>query len=108
MNYRPLRVGKLIREELGIIMLKELEFPGAIVTITDVEVDKKLENAKIMLGVIPIERAEDVLEIAERAKHNLQHLLLKKMNIKPMPRIRFEIDYGQENAAKVEKVLLGK
>jgi ribosome-binding factor A len=37
---------------------------------------------------------------------NLQHLLNKKMNIRPMPRISFEIDGGLENAAKVEKALL--
>jgi ribosome-binding factor A len=34
-----------------------------------------------------------------------QYLLLRKINIKPMPRITFALDHGLENAAKVEKLL---
>jgi len=34
--------------------------------------------------------------------------LLKKINIKPMPRLIFEIDRGLEHAANVEKALLNQ
>ena len=42
-------------------------------------------------------------ELTEKAGY-FQHLLLKKINIKPMPRIVFVIDHGFENAALVEKL----
>jgi ribosome-binding factor A len=108
MRHRPLRVQKLIREELSKIMLRELEFSGALVTITEVVVNKKLEAAKVKVSIFPAEAAEEVLKTLEKNTGKLQHLLLKKINIKPMPKILFEIDRGLENAAAVEKMLLGK
>jgi ribosome-binding factor A len=106
MNYRPLRVGKLIREELAEIVLREVEFPDAFVTITGVDVDKKLETAVVRLGVLPPSSGGEVMKIIKGAGARLQRLLTEKINIKPMPRIRFEIDHGTENAAKIEKLLI--
>ncbi len=107
MNYRPERVQSLIQEELGKLLLREVEFP-ALVTITSVEVNKKLDIARVKLSAMPSSFNEEVLSIAEKFQRKLQHFLMKKINIKPMPKIRFEIDYGAENAAKVEKLLLDK
>jgi len=106
MNFRAARVSKLIREELGALMARELEFPKALVTITEVEVDKKLEHAKVRLSVIPSARGEGILKYVSGHAGNLQHALLKKINIKPMPRIMFALDHGPENAANVERALL--
>ena len=104
MNFRSERVGKLIREELSKMILREVELP-AMVTITEVEVDKKLEGARVKVSVIPASGEKAVLaELTARAGY-FQHLLLKKINIKPMPRIVFVIDHGFENAALVEKLL---
>ena len=104
--HRPERVGSLIREELSQLILRETEFPGALITITDVIVDKKMENAKVMISAIPLDRAVGALKVLNHMIGNLQHLLNHKMNIRPMPRISFQIDGGLENAAKVEKTLM--
>ena len=106
MNFRPARVGKLIREELSLMIIREMELP-ALATITAVTVDKNLEGARVEVSVIPSTAAAEKAVLAAltaRAGH-FQHLLLKKINIKPMPRIFFAIDHGPENAAKVEKLL---
>ena len=108
MKHRPERVQKLIREELSKIILKELEFNRALVTITEVEVDKKFGLARVLLSVLPSSASNKALAVAERAAGDLQHLLMKKINIKPMPRIRFEIDRGLEHAADIERLLLNK
>ncbi|MBI2033651.1 MAG: 30S ribosome-binding factor RbfA [Candidatus Liptonbacteria bacterium] len=106
MNFRSTRVGKLIREELGKIIVRELEFPNALVTLTEVEIDKKLEHALVNVSVIPSSAAEKTLEKLKKSRGKLQHFLNNKLNIKPMPRIEFKIDRGPENAANVEKRLL--
>lgn len=109
MTRRPERVQSLIREELGKIILKEMEFPAeSIVTIADVEVEKKLESAKVKVSVIPSSAEAETLAQLGKSAGRLQYLLMKKINIKPMPRICFEIDHGLENAAQVEKLLLNK
>ncbi len=103
--YRSDRVSKLIREELGKIIVREFEFNDALATITTVDVDKKLEHATVNVSVIPASGEEHVLAVLQKSAGHLQHMLNQKMNIKPMPRIVFAPDHGNENAAKVEKIL---
>lgn len=90
--HRPERVSSLIREELNNLILRNLEFPNCLVTITGVAVSPKLEHAKVKINVIPREKILKVLKILEENRRRLQHLLLKKINIKPMPQIRFEVE----------------
>ena len=104
--FRAQRVQSLIQDQLSQIIGRELEFGGALVTIMEVDVDKKMERAKVRVSVIPADKEEDALRVLERSAGQLQHMLLKKINIKPMPRIMFEIDHGAENAAAIEKVFL--
>ncbi|MDR3582285.1 MAG: ribosome-binding factor A [Candidatus Pacebacteria bacterium] len=104
--YRSERVQSLIHDQLGQIITRELEFDGAFVTIMGVDVDKKLEFAKVRVSVIPAEKTVAALKELARNAGRLQHMLLRKINIKPMPRIAFEADHGPENAAQVEKVFL--
>jgi ribosome-binding factor A len=104
--YRSERVESLIQRELGALMARELEFGGALVTIMFVEADKKLEHADVRVSVVPAEHAPEVMKLLGREAGRLQHMLMKKINIKPMPRIAFSLDRGAENAAQVERVFL--
>jgi len=93
MKYRNLRASGLIQEELGKILLREIEFPSStLVTITQVEVDEDMREAKIVMGVIPDSSAKEVIDLLVKNRPFLQNLLLKKINIKPMPRIYFELE----------------
>ncbi|MDP3999373.1 MAG: 30S ribosome-binding factor RbfA [bacterium] len=105
--HRHQRVESLIMEELNKILLKEMEFPtGTLVTITSVEAQKDLEYALINVSVLPTQNSNEVLEMLTKRQKYLQHLLLEKIHIKPMPEIRFRIDYGLENAAELEKTFI--
>jgi len=106
MKHRPERLAHLIQEELSKMVLRDLEFPGCLVTITNVEVNSKLEQAIINFSVIPSEKINEVLEILNRNRNHLQYLLLRKMNIRIMPRIVFGVDRGVEEAIDIEKLLM--
>ena len=109
MKHRPERVSSLIKQILSLILLKEVEIDSVLITLTDVEIkNKDLQLAKVKVSVIPTGRSKDVLKLLKSRQGYLQHLLNEKMNIKPMPRIEFEIDYGMEKAAGVEKALMEK
>lgn len=107
-HYRPERVGSLIEKELGKILQKEVETENALVTITSAEVSKDLESAKVWISIYPFEKAVNIVKSLQKACGRFQRLLNKKLNIKPMPRIEFEIDRGPERAAGVERALLKK
>jgi len=128
MSHRPEQVANLIKEELSKIILREIEFPDLLVSITEVKVDKKLDEAVVGFSALAMcagcpmsgqldgqaggcgidsnKGFEIALKILEKNKVHLQYLLMKKLNIKPMPKISFKIDRGLEKAAEVEKLLL--
>lgn len=89
--YRNLKLASLIQEELSKLLLKEVDIVGALVTITGVEVANDLSEAKVKLSILPVEKGPEVFMMIEEQRRELQHKLLKKLNVKPMPRLRFEI-----------------
>lgn len=106
-THRPERVSDLIIEEMNKLLLKEVEMPsGSLLTITDVEVAKDLSRAIIKISVYPSNYAKGILAVLEKKTAWFQRTLLRKMNIRPMPQISFEIDLGPEKAAIVEKIIL--
>ncbi|OGY99343.1 MAG: hypothetical protein A3E09_02280 [Candidatus Liptonbacteria bacterium RIFCSPHIGHO2_12_FULL_60_13] len=123
-HHRPLRVGALILEELSKILLREVESRGELITITSVDVDKKLEHAIVYVSVlVPASpssqggpgdardaerRAEKAVEMLGARQPYLQSLLYRTLNIRPMPTIMFRRDRGLERAAGVERALLGR
>lgn len=104
--HRPERVSDLIIEELNNIILREIEIPDTLITITDAEVLKDLSRAVVKISVYPSEKSALVLKVLEKKRDHFQYLLLRKINIKPMPQIAFRLDKGPEKAAAVEKRLL--
>ncbi|MBU6142129.1 30S ribosome-binding factor RbfA [Patescibacteria group bacterium] len=103
---RAQRVTSVIQEYLNEVILREMEFDGALVTVTEVEVQKDLEYADIFVSVIPDNRGDDVLAKLNDSRQYLRHLLLKKINIKPMPMLRFILDKGTSRAAELEKTFM--
>lgn len=106
MKFRAERMSKLIREELAGIIIREVSFGNALVTITEVNIEKKLDYARVLVSVIPSSAADRALETLHAATPHLQHLVWKKINLRPMPKIAFVLDHGPENAASVEKIAL--
>lgn len=95
-TFRNLRVASLVEHELNKLFLQKLEFENALVTITAVEVSSDLLQAKVRLGVIPFEKGPEIFKLLEKRKKELQYRLLRKINIKPMPSLKFEIENPQK------------
>ncbi len=101
-------MASLLREELALLVAQEIEFKDMFVTVTDVLVNGDLEDAQAKVSVLPSERAHDALKILRPFEHRFHGFLVRKLNIRPIPRIRFVIDHGPEKAAEVEKKLMGE
>ena len=106
MKHRQERLNSLIQEELSKIITRDLEFDGVLTTITKVEVSDDLFNALIGVSVIPSSKSKEALKILNENKGRLKHSLLKKMKIRAIPRLDFEIDQGPEKSAQIEKIII--
>lgn len=105
-SLRIKKVNKLILELMGQILQAECQFPAnSLVTILGVETSKDLLYSKITVSVFPAGKRQDALDYLNKNIYELQQFLNKKLDMHPVPKIRFELDITEEEAAKIEKLL---
>jgi ribosome-binding factor A len=97
----------LIKKEIADILLKEIFVKHVLITVQNVDTFKDLKYTKIKVSVMPFEKSEEVLKILERQTPNIQKQLNKVIQIKFVPKIKFEIDKSGEKASRVEEILKG-
>jgi ribosome-binding factor A len=103
---RQEQVNSLIQRELGSILQVELELPlGTLLTISRVVVSPSLEHADIYITVLPDKQTKTVLTLLQKNIYHLQKLLNKKLVLKFVPKIRFQIDEGMQAENEVNKIL---
>lgn len=106
MSHRILQINELIRQELGQLLVAEIDFPSnCLATIVGVETSKDLRHAKIFISVIPTSYTKKILDKLTASSGHLQFLLHKKLSMKPLPRLRFVIDETERKAAEIEGLL---
>lgn len=105
-SFRIKKVNKLILELMSQILQTECQFPAnSLVTILGVETSKDLLYSKITMSVFPAEKRQIVLDYLNKNIYELQQFLNKKLDMHPVPKIRFALDITEEEATKIEKLL---
>jgi len=113
MSQRVAKVSRLIQRSFGEILQKEADLPpDAIVTVSAVETKPNLRSAKVWLYILtfPVDdpkRAEEVLEHLRGQIYELQGFLNKTLSMRPLPRIKLQLDHGAEYAARIDQRIRG-
>ena len=106
MTRRIKRINELLKEEISQLLIKEIDLTDCdLVTVTKAEATANLQQAKIKITVMPTNKSKSVMETLQKNIFHLQQILNKKLNMRPVPKIIFEIDKGQIKAQKVEELL---
>lgn len=106
MSDRLQKLNDLLRDEVARILLVELEKEeDTLVTVTGADVSPTLEHATIKISVFPVNKADEVLKKIEKQIYHIQQLLNKRLAMRPIPKIRFEIDNTEERASQIEEKL---
>lgn len=90
MHHRKERQESLIAKLLSEEIVKNLETPDALITITNIEINQEDETAAVAISVFPDGRKKDVLRGLKKIAPALQFTLLKKMRIKKVPSLIFK------------------
>lgn len=102
---RIAKINELIQQELGKILIKEVEFPvGTIVTITRVKTDADVRHAIVYMAAYPDGHRGSSLAILEKKAPHLQHLLNKTLVMQHVPRIRFVLDTEEPILSAEEEI----
>ncbi len=107
MSQRITKLNKLIQSHLGEIFQRELSLkPGVFVTIAKVDTTPDIRYTRVSLSVFPFKDSDYVLKTIGKEKYDIQGALNRKLAIKPLPRLVFQIDETEEKADEIEKILL--
>ncbi len=105
--FRIEKVNSLIQQELGALILKEIDiFPGILLTITRVECSNNMFQSKVFISVMPEDKFDDVLSLLGRHIWSLQQMLNKKMKMRPVPRIEFMKETKTKEAGRIDELLM--
>ena len=104
---RQERINELIRKNIGDILVKEVALKaGVLATVTKVDVQPDLRQARIGLSVFPEGEEEYALETLRKEIYRIQGILNEKIATNPLPRIRFFLDKTASQANQVEVLLM--
>jgi ribosome-binding factor A len=118
MSHRIEKINKLIQKEISQILLEEIDFEGDLVTVTEVRSSPDFTSSKVLITVIPknyptnkflddseIKSIEkEVLNKIQGNIYDIQRQINKKLKIRPVPKIYFEIDEGIKNLYKIDQL----
>jgi ribosome-binding factor A len=104
---RPDRVGEEIRQELAVLLAREVHDPGVgFVTVTHVKVSPDLQLARAYYTTMGDDRARrETARALDRATPFLRRHLGERVRLRRVPELRFELDRGVEYQDRVERVL---
>ncbi|MFC1598541.1 30S ribosome-binding factor RbfA [Patescibacteria group bacterium] len=106
MSERILKINKLIKQQIGQIISREIEFPNnSLVTITRVETTSDMKTAKVFISVIPENFRGSSLELLRKNTKLLSQQLKKQVAIKFVPNLNFLIDDQEAYAVEIDKLL---
>lgn len=106
MAWRVERLNVVLKEELGRIVLREMEFPpGVLVTLTRVETLPRLKEAKVFVSVFPEGRLDEVWQQLNSRIYFLQQKVNRRLLMRPVPRLVFVPEKEVARAGLVEELL---
>ncbi len=104
---RQRRVADRIRSELSELFLRDAKDPRlALVTITDVTIDRDLGYAEIYVNAMGEEgRQSEVMDALEHAKGYLRHQIGVRVRLRRTPELRFYWDSSLEHGERIAQLL---
>ncbi len=108
-NNRQLRVGELVKKNLGQIFLKnEAKIPSLnteLVTVTEVKMSPDLKSARAYVIPLGGKETEKTVNILTEFSYLVRKALSKKIETKFLPRLYFVGDKSFDYAEKIERLI---
>ena len=101
------RVNQLIKEEISVVLQRELKDPRlGFVSVTDVETSKDLRIAKVFVSVLGgDEQWKASMAALASARGFVRNWLRQHLELRVTPEIDFRPDHSMEHAARIQALL---
>ena len=108
-NHRKLRVGELIKQNLGQIFLRnEAKIPSFntnLITITEVKMSSDLKSARAYVIPLGGKEIDKTVNTLTEFSYLVRKALSKKLDIKFLPKLHFVGDKSFDYAERIEKLI---
>ena len=108
-SQRQLRVGELIKQNIGEIFIRNeakiLALNTSLVTVTEVKMTPDLKSARVYVIPLGGKETKRIVSILTEFSHLVRRALSKKLDIKFLPRLAFVEDNSFEYAEKIERLI---
>ena len=108
-NHRKLRVGELIKQNLGQIFLRnEAKIPSLntnLITITEVKMSSDLKSARAYVIPLGGKEIDNTVNTLTEFSYLVRKALSKKLDIKFLPKLHFVGDKSFDYAERIEKLI---
>lgn len=106
MSQRLTRVLELLKRELSVILERDFDFQGSLVTVTGVDVTADLKQAFVHVGVIAgSQRPDDILGQLNSRRGFVQGRLSKRVVLKRTPQLSFRSDASSERGVRLVSLM---
>lgn len=105
-SHRLQQINELIKQELGKLFLKEIDFPkGCLVTITKVITSADLSQTKIFISILPDDQQSKIIANLNKQAGSLKYLLGKILVLYKIPKLIFQPDLAQEKITLIDQLI---
>jgi ribosome-binding factor A len=108
-SQRQLRVGELIKQNIGEIFIRNeakiLALNTSLVTVTEVKMTPDLKSARVYVIPLGGKETKRIVSILTEFSHLVRRALSKKLDMKFLPRLAFVEDNSFEYAEKIERLI---
>lgn len=106
MSERIRKVNKLLKQEVGNIILEDIDFDfSAVVTVMKVDTSLDLRYADVYVSVMPQDKESLVIEALDKNIYSLQQKINKRLFMKPVPKIRFRLDLSGDYMDHINEII---
>lgn len=104
MSNRLDRVNELLRRELGLVLQRDYEWHGQLVTVSSVEVTQDLKEAKVWISVLG-GSPTTVIDRLNREHGALQKKVMRRVVLKSTPVLHFRHDASAARGVEIVNLL---
>lgn len=106
MTHRQEKVEGQIQGVIASFLSKEAG-TKSVITVTHCDVSSDLKNVTAFISVFPTEHEDEALNFAKRQRSEIRSLIADQLPMKSIPYVEIEIDEGEKNRQKIDRIMSG-
>ena len=104
--HRSDRVSAQLRRELGTLVHEAVRNHGLpSVSVSDVEVTRDLEHAKIFVTALKPERAKEAMKALKELAPEIRYQLAQSVKMRHVPELHFQYDESFDRGERIDNLL---